>query len=95
MDFNAGSGGTAGLGGPPKGRVERRVGHLRLPLSSFNYRDSVRSFIKSVDSVVTAPVGFFRGNIGHGDHVNPLIFAITCYEIVAIDPGWPAHPRGH
>jgi hypothetical protein len=34
--------------------------------------------------VVTEPVGFFRGLIGHGDLVNPLIFAIICYEVSAI-----------
>jgi len=44
----------------------------------------VQSFVEAVRSVVTAPVGFFRGIIGHGDLVNPLIFAIICYEIAAI-----------
>jgi hypothetical protein len=44
----------------------------------------VQSFINAVRNVVTAPVGFFRGLIGHGDLVNPLIFAVICAEIAAI-----------
>jgi hypothetical protein len=54
------------------------------PGGEFDYRDPVQSFINAVRSVVTVPVGFFRGIIGHGDLVNPLIFAIICYEIAAI-----------
>lgn len=50
----------------------------------FDYRDPVQSFISAVRSVVTAPVGFFRGLAGHADLVNPLIFAIICYEIYSI-----------
>jgi hypothetical protein len=44
----------------------------------------VQSLINTVRNVVTTPIGFFRGIIGHRDLVNPLIFAIICYEIAAI-----------
>jgi hypothetical protein len=50
----------------------------------FNYQDPVQSFINTVRNVVTAPVGFFRGIRREGDFVNPLIFAIICYEVSAI-----------
>jgi hypothetical protein len=44
----------------------------------------VQNFINTVRHVVTAPVGFFRDIIGHRAFVNPLIFAIICYDIAAI-----------
>lgn len=46
--------------------------------------DPVQSFITAVRSVVTAPVGFFSSIRREGDLVNPLIFAIICYEVAAI-----------
>ncbi len=30
------------------------------------------------------PVDFFRGILRQGDFINPLIFAIICYEVSAI-----------
>ena len=47
-------------------------------------QDPVQSFINAVRGVVTAPVDFFRGIRRQGDFVNPLIFAIICYEVSAI-----------
>jgi hypothetical protein len=84
VDFNTGSGGTAGSGGssggaggtPPRASAARG--------GEFDYRDPVQSLINTVRNVVTTPIGFFRGIIGHRDLVNPLIFAIICYEIAAI-----------
>jgi hypothetical protein len=50
----------------------------------FNYQDPVQSFITAVQRVVLQPVEFFRGIQRRGDFVNPLIFAIICYEVYVI-----------
>jgi hypothetical protein len=84
VDFNTGSGGTTGSGGSTSGPGGAPPEASAAPGGEFDYRDPVQSFINTVRNVVTAPVGFFRGIIGHGDLVNPLIFAIICYEIAAI-----------
>ncbi len=84
VDFNTGSdssrgsgGSSRGSGGPPRVSGGASGGE-------FNYSDPVQSFINTVRNVVTAPVGFFRGIRRDGDFVNPLIFAIICYEVSAI-----------
>ena len=77
VDFNTGSGSSGGSGGPPRVSGGASGGE-------FNYSDPVQSFMNTVRNVVTAPVGFFRGIRREGDFVNPLIFAIICYEISAI-----------
>jgi hypothetical protein len=77
VDFNTGSGSSGGSGGPPRVSGGASGGE-------FNYSDPVQSFINTVRNVVTAPVGFFRSIRGEGDFVNPLIFAIICYEVSAI-----------
>ena len=78
MDFNTESGGSGGSGGAPR-RVSGGASG-----GEFDYSDPVQSFINTVRTVVTAPVGFFRGIRREGDFVNPLIFAIICYEVSAI-----------
>jgi hypothetical protein len=78
VDFNTGSGSSGGSSGPPP-RVSGGASG-----GEFDYSDPVQSFINAVRSVVTAPVGFFRGIRREGDFVNPLIFAIICYEVSAI-----------
>ena len=83
MDFNTGSGGTAGPGGSPGGAGGAPPRAAAAPGGEFDYRDPVQSFVNTVRNVVTVPGGFFHGLIGHGDLVNPLIFAIICYEISA------------
>jgi hypothetical protein len=77
VDFNTGSGSSGGSSGPPRVSGGASGGE-------FNYSDPVQSFINAVRGVVTAPVGFFRGIRREGDFVNPLIFAIICYEVSAI-----------
>jgi hypothetical protein len=77
VDFNTGSGGSGGSSGPPRVSGGTSGGE-------FDYSDPVQSFINAVRGVVTAPVGFFRGIRREGDFVNPLIFAIICYEVSAI-----------
>lgn len=83
VDFNTGSSGSAGPGGSSRGPGAAPRASA-APGGEFDYRDPVQSFINAVRSVVTAPVGFFRGIIGHGDLVNPLIFAIICYEVATV-----------
>ena len=78
VDFNTGSGSSGGSSGPPP-RVSGGASG-----GEFDYSDPVQSFINAVRSVVTAPVGFFRSIRREGDFVNPLIFAIICYEVSAI-----------
>ena len=85
VDFNTGSGGSAESGGSSggSGGAPPRVSG-GASSGEFNYQDPVQSFINTVRNVVTAPVGFFRGIRRQGDLVNPLIFAIICYEVSAI-----------
>src|SRR5215203_562704 len=85
VDFNTESGGREGSSRPPggPGRPPPRVSG-GVSGAEFDYSDPVQSFINAVRSVVTAPVGFFRGIRRQGDFVNPLIFAIICYEVSAI-----------
>jgi hypothetical protein len=80
VDFNTGSGGSGGSSGPPRAPGGTSGGE-------FDYSDPVQSFINAVRGVVTAPVGFFRGIRREGDFVNPLIFALICYEVSAILSG--------
>ncbi len=86
MDFNTGTGGTGGAGGSP-----REPGGAPPPRTSgvaagaeFNYQDPVQSFISTVQRVVLQPADFYRGILRRGDFLNPLIFAIICYEVSAI-----------
>ena len=80
MDFNTGSGSSGSSSGPPRASGGASGGE-------FDYSDPVQSFINAVRGVVTAPVGFFRGIRREGDFVNPLIFALICYEVSAILSG--------
>ena len=85
VDFNTesgSSGGSGGSSGGPGGTRPRVSGGASNV--EFNYSDPVQSFINAVRGVVTAPVGFFRSIRRQGDFVNPLIFAIICYEVSAI-----------
>ena len=83
MDFNTGSsGGSGGSSGGPGGAPPRVSGGA--PGGEFDYTDPVQSFVGAVRNVVTAPVGFFRGIRREGDFLNPLLFAIICYEVSAI-----------
>ena len=85
MDFNTesgSSGGSGGSSGGPGGTRPRVSGGASNV--EFDFSDPVQSFINAVRSVVTAPADFFRGIRRQGDFVNPLIFAIICYEVSAI-----------
>jgi hypothetical protein len=83
VDFNTGSsGGSGGSPGGPGGAPPRASGGVSG--EEFNYQDPVQSFVGTVRNVVTAPVGFFRGIRREGDFLNPLLFAIICYEVSAI-----------
>jgi hypothetical protein len=89
MDFNTGGGGTGGTGGSPSGPSgappPRTSGGAAG--DEFRYTDPVQSFISAVQRVVTQPVDFFRGILRQGDFINPLIFAIICYEVFTILSG--------
>src|ERR687895_1410174 len=85
MDFNTGTGGTQGPGdsrSEPSSPPPRTSGVAAG--GEFNYQDPVQSFISTVQRVVLQPVDFYRGILRRGDFLNPLIFAIICYEVSAI-----------
>jgi hypothetical protein len=81
VDFNTESGGSGGAGRSPGGPPRVSGGASG---GEFDYSDPVQSFINAVRNVVTAPADFFRSIRRQGDFVNPLIFAIICYEVSAI-----------
>jgi hypothetical protein len=85
MDFNTGSGGTGSSGGPPPGSGGPPPGPSGSAAAvEFRYTDPVQTFIATVQTVVLRPVDFFRSILRRGDLINPLIFAIICYEVSAI-----------
>src|SRR5829696_2787206 len=85
MDFNTGTGGTESSGGSPRGAGGPSPGPSRSAAAEeFRYTDPVQTFIATVQAVVLRPVDFFRGILRQGDFINPLIFAIICYEVAAI-----------
>jgi hypothetical protein len=85
MDFNTGTGGTGSSGGSPQGGGGPSPGPSRSAAAAeFRYTDPVQTFIAAVQAVVLRPVDFFRGILRQGDFINPLIFAIICYEVAAI-----------
>jgi hypothetical protein len=85
MDFNTGTGGAGGSEGPPPGSGGPSPGPSRSAAATeFRYTDPVQTFIATVQAVVLRPVDFFRGILRQGDFINPLIFAIICYEVAAI-----------
>jgi hypothetical protein len=88
MDFNTGTGGTQGPGGSPSepSSPPPRTSGVAAG-GEFNYQDPVQSFISTVQRVVLQPVDFYRGILRRGDFINPLIFAIICYEVFTILSG--------
>ena len=82
MDFNTGTGGTGGSPSEPSSPPPRTSGVAAG--GEFNYQDPVQSFISTVQRVVLQPADFYRGILRRGDFLNPLIFAIICYEVSAI-----------
>jgi hypothetical protein len=83
MDFN--TGGAGGAGGSPSGpggpSPEPSGG---AAAAEFRYTDPVQTFKNTVQGVVLQPANFFGGILRQGDFINPLIFAIICYEVSAI-----------
>ncbi len=78
----AGSGGSGGgTGVPPPGASATAGGE-------FDYRDPIQSFVSTVRRLVLEPVAFFRGMTRQGDFVNPLVFAVICWEISAVIGGF-------
>jgi hypothetical protein len=82
MDFNTGTGGTGGSPSEPSSPPPRTSGVAAG--TEFRYTDPVQTFLGTVQGIVMQPVDFFRGILRQGDFVNPLIFAIICYEVSAI-----------
>jgi hypothetical protein len=53
----------------------------------FDYRDPVGTFVRATRGALTSPASFFRGMTRSGDFVNPILYALICYEIYAIFAG--------
>jgi hypothetical protein len=85
MDFNTGSGGSGEP--PPRPSTPPPRGSGVAAGGEFNYQDPVQSFIATAQRVVMQPVDFYRGILRQGDFINPLIFAIICYEVFTILSG--------
>jgi hypothetical protein len=85
MDFNTGTGGAGGSGGSPSepSSPPPRTSGVAAG-GEFNYQDPVQSFISTVQRVALQPVDFYRGILRRGDFINPLIFAVICYELYTI-----------
>ncbi len=92
MDFNTGGGSgrpndqsrplygeeaSGSSSGPPRRPAGSTGGE-------FNLQDPVGSFVRTVQSVLLNPVGFFRGISRQGDFINPAIFALICALISAV-----------
>ena len=85
MDFNTGTGGAGGSPSEPSEPPPRTSGVAAG--AEFRYTDPVQTFISTVQRVVLQPVDFYRGILRQGDFINPLIFAIICYEVFTILSG--------
>ena len=89
MEFDTGSRpDPTGSGGSGGGTGARPPGASVTAGGEFDYRDPVQSFVVTVRRLVLEPVAFFRGMNRQGDFVNPLVFAIICWEISAIIGGF-------
>ena len=75
---SGGSGGGAGVGPP---------GMSASAGEEFDYRDPVGSFVRATRGALTRPAGFFRGMTRSGDFLNPILYALICYEIYAVLAG--------
>lgn len=88
VDFDTGSRAEpAGSGGSGGGTGARPPGVSASAGEEFDYRDPIQSFVATVRRLVVEPVAFFRGMNRQGDFVNPLVFALICWEISAIISG--------
>jgi len=85
MDFHTWTGGMGGAGGSPSGPGGPSLGTSGSAAGTeFRYTDPAQTFVATVQAVVLQPVDFFRGILRQGDFINPLIFAIICYEVSAV-----------
>ena len=50
----------------------------------YDLSNPINSFIDVVRRLVFQPVSFFAGLPRSGNFINPLVFALICYEISAI-----------
>ena len=84
VDFNTGSGGGSGAGGPSGGTGGPPRVSGGASREDFNLRAPVQSFINTVRNVAFRPVDFFRGIPRRGDFLNPLAFALICVIVSSL-----------
>jgi len=88
MEFDTGSRpDPAGSGGSGGGAGVQPPGMSASAGGEFDYRDPVQSFVRATRGALTRPVDFFRGMTRQGDFVNPILYALICYEIYAVLSG--------
>jgi hypothetical protein len=86
VDFNTESGSEERRGpeGSARGPDDGPPRRVRASSGEFDYTDPVQSFTNTVRRVVLETVDFFRGIARQGDFLNPLIFALICYEVSVV-----------
>jgi len=88
MEFDTGNRpDPAGSGGSGGGAGVRPPGMSASAGEEFDYRDPVGTFVRATRGALTSPAGFFRGMTRQGDFVNPILYALICYEIYAVLAG--------
>lgn len=88
MEFDTGNRpDPAGSGGSGGGAGVRPPGMSASAGEEFDYRDPVGTFVRATRGALTSPAGFFRGMTKSGDFVNPILYALICYEIYAVLAG--------
>jgi len=89
VDFETGSRPEpSASGGSGGGTGVRPPGGSASAGGEFDYKDPVQSFVSTVRRLVLEPVAFYRGMTRQGDFVNPLVFALICWEISAVIGGF-------
>jgi len=88
MEFDTGNRpDPAGSGGAGGGAGLRPPGRSASAGEEFDYRDPVGTFVRATRGALTSPASFFRGMTRSGDFVNPILYALICYEIYAVLAG--------
>ena len=88
MEFDTGGRpDPAHSGGSGGGASARPPGMSASAGEEFDYRDPVGTFVRATRGALTRPADFFRGMTRQGDFVNPILYALICYEIYAVLAG--------
>ncbi len=88
MEFDTGTRpDPAGSGSSGGGAGVRPPGMSAAAGEEFDYRDPVATFANATRGALSRPAGFFRSMTRQGDFVNPILYALICYEIYTVLAG--------